>query len=314
MSRYRSKLPQLYDTFITDGGLETTLVFHEGIELPCFASFTLLQDAAGCAVLRRYFRRYIDMARARGVGIVLESATWRANPDWGARLGFSPQALTMLQRKAIAELEALRAEHATPATPIVISGNLGPRGDGYVADRRMSAVEALDYHHAQVETFAATSADMVAAFTMNYAEEAIGVLLAARDCAMPAAISFTVETDGRLPSGESLADAVRRCDDATGGHAAYYMLNCAHPEHFAHVLDDDPLLAERLRGIRANASRCSHAELDEATELDAGDPDELGRQYVALRRSLPRLSVVGGCCGTDHRHVEAICGALAQAA
>jgi homocysteine S-methyltransferase len=312
MSRYRNDLPQLYDTFITDGGMETTLVFHDGIELPCFASFTLLRDEAGCEILRRYFRTYIDMALARRVGIVLESATWRANPDWAGRLGFAAEELAALNRKAIAELEALRNEHQTTDTAIVISGNLGPRGDGYVPDARMSAVQARDYHGAQIEVFADTAADMVAAFTMNYAEEAIGVLLAARDCAMPAAISFTVETDGCLPSGETLVDAIRRCDDASAGHAAYYMINCAHPEHFAHVLDQ-PLLAERLRGLRANASRRSHAELDEATELDIGDPLELGRQYRALRRSLPKLSVVGGCCGTDHRHIDAICSAFVAA-
>lgn len=313
MSHYRNKLPQLHDLFITDGGLETTLVFHEGLELPAFAAFTLLDDEAGCEALRRYYARYAELARVHGVGIVLETATWRANADWGARLGYGPAALAGLNRRAVTLLEQIRAEYDNEHTPVVISGNLGPRGDGYVPGLCMTTTQARDYHAAQVAGFAASSADMVAAFTMNYVDEAIGIVEAAREHAMPVAISFTVETDGRLPSGDALADAVRRCDDATQGHAAYYMLNCAHPEHFAHVLDD-PLLARRVRGLRANASRLSHAELDESTELDSGDPQELGAQYRALRRSLPGLAVVGGCCGTDHRHVDAICRSLAQAA
>lgn len=313
ISRYRQNLPQLYDTFISDGGLETTLVFHEGLDLPAFAAFDLLKDQAGCDILHRYYDRYAALARAHGVGIVLETATWRANPDWGVRLGYDPVALGEANRRAVRLLEQVRDAHESAHTHVVISGNLGPRGDGYVPGLRMSAAEARDYHASQVADFAGSAADMVAAFTMNYVEEAAGIIEAAREYAMPVAISFTVETDGRLPSGEGLADAIRRCDGLTGACAAYYMLNCAHPDHFAHVLDD-PLLAERVRGVRANASRQSHAELDECTELDDGNPDELGRQYAALRRSLPRLAVVGGCCGTDHRHIDAICRALAPAA
>jgi homocysteine S-methyltransferase len=312
MSQYRRRLPQLHDElFMTDGGLETTLIFHDGIELPAFASFDLLKDDAGLEVLRRYFIRYVELARAHGVGIVLESPTWRANPDWGAKLGYDAAALEDVNRKSIGLLLEVRAAYETAATRIVISGNLGPRGDGYVAGQRMSAREARDYHLPQIRTFARTDADMVAAYTMTYVEEAIGITAAAKDCEMPVAISFTLETDGRLPSGETLAEAVRRTDAETGAYPVYYMINCAHPEHFEDVLDGDGLLQERIRGLRANASRRSHAELDESTDLDAGNPEELGGQYRTLRARLPRLSVVGGCCGTDHRHVDAICRSLA---
>jgi len=311
MSPYRNHLPQLGQRpFITDGGLETTLVYHEGIDLPHFAAFVLLDRPEHERVLRTYFERYASLARANGVGAVLESATWRANPDWGAKLGYDGDALADVQRRAIAQLVAVREEFDSETTPIVVSGNLGPRGDGYRADARMSANEAEAYHGAQVRTFAATDADMVAAFTMNYTDEAIGIVRAAKSSDMPVAISFTVETDGRLPSGESLEEAITRTDDATGAHAAYYMINCAHPTHFAGVLEAGSGWRARLRGLRANASKRSHAELDAATELDVGDPAELGRDYVAIRRALPALNVVGGCCGTDHRHVEAMCRAL----
>jgi homocysteine S-methyltransferase len=312
MSHYRKHLPQLHDAlFMTDGGLETTLIFHDGIDLPYFAAFDLLKNDAGVEKLRRYFLRYVEIARARGIGIVLEAPTWRANPDWAEKLGYSPRALAEANRKAIDLLLEIRAACETRATRIVISGNLGPRGDGYRADDRMTVAAARAYHAPQIRTFAGTEADMVAAFTMNYVEEAIGIVHAAREAAMPVAISFTLETDGRLPCGDTLAGAIERTDAETDGYPAYYMINCAHPTHFDAVLRSGGAWRRRIRGLRANASRRSHAELDESTDLDSGDPQELGGHYRELRSLLPGMTVVGGCCGTDHRHVEAICAAFA---
>jgi S-methylmethionine-dependent homocysteine/selenocysteine methylase len=253
------------------------------------------------------------VARRQERGIVLETATWRANPDWASKLGYDATTLAEANRRAVALLQVVRAQWETPTTPIVISGNLGPRGDGYRPEARMTVDEARRYHAPQVLTFAATDADMVAAFTMNYVEEAAGITLAARDAHMPLALSFTVETDGRLPSGDSLASAIARVEDISGAYPAYYMINCAHPTHFAHILKSElGGLAERVRGVRANASRRSHAELDASTDLDAGNPTELGLEYRELRDLLPRLCVIGGCCGTDHRHIEALGTALAS--
>jgi homocysteine S-methyltransferase len=311
MSKYRHQLPQLGDRLLmTDGGLETTLIFHQGVDLPLFAAFDLLKDDDGTERLRRYYRRYAEIARDSGLGMVLEAPTWRANRDWAAQLGYDNVRLTDINRKAIGLMLEIRAQFESPDRPHVISGNLGPRGDGYVPSRRMTASEARDYHREQIATFAATDADMVAVFTMNYPEEAIGVALATRELQMPLAVSFTLETDGRLPSGETLGDAIARTDDASGGHPAYYMINCAHPTHFADVLDADAPWLPRVRGLRANASKRSHAELDQSTDLDAGDPDEFGGEYRALRPLFPALSVVGGCCGTDERHLASICAAL----
>jgi homocysteine S-methyltransferase len=310
-SRYRAQLPQLAGAlFLTDGGIETTLVYHQGVELPCFAAFHLLKDEGGTGVLRAYFERYARLARAQGLGLVLEAPTWRANADWAARLGYDRAALAAANRGAIDLLVEVREAYEDPATPIVISGNLGPRGDGYRPGLTMSVSAARGYHAAQIDTFAATPADLVAAFTMNYPQEAIGIALAARAAAMPVVISFTVETDGRLPSGATLAEAIVETDDASGGYPSYYMINCAHPEHLIPALERGGSWVERVRGLRANASRRSHAELDQCTDLDIGDPEELGRQYADLRTLLPRLSVAGGCCGTDHRHVEAIAASL----
>jgi homocysteine S-methyltransferase len=307
MSRYRSALPQLSDAlFLADGGIETTLIFLDGLELPDFAAFHLLRDAEGTEALRRYFAPYVAIAKRLGTGLVLESATWRASADWGARLGYSPQALADANRAAVALLERMRDESGSVPGGMVLSGCVGPRGDGYVPAQAMSADEAEAFHRAQIETFADTAADMVCAITMNYVEEAIGIARAAKRCAMPVAISFTVETDGRLPTGQGLRAAVEQVEDATGGSPAYYMINCAHPSHFEAVLTDDGPWLDRVRGLRANASRQSHAELNESTTLDAGDPAELARDYARLKRRLRKLNVLGGCCGTDSRHIEAI--------
>jgi S-methylmethionine-dependent homocysteine/selenocysteine methylase len=245
------------------------------------------------------------------VGLILESATWRASRDWAERLGHTPGELADLNRAAIRQLEGIRAEFQTAKTRIVISGCLGPRGDGYNPTNLMSDEGAEAYHAEQVRIFADSAADLVTAITMNYVDEAIGITRAARRVGMPAVISFTVETDGRLPTGETLQAAIERVDTATAAYPAYYMINCAHPTHFEGVLDEKQPWAQRLRGLRANASRQSHAELNESPTLDTGDPVELGREYAVLKRRLPRLNVMGGCCGTDHRHVEQIATACA---
>jgi S-methylmethionine-dependent homocysteine/selenocysteine methylase len=311
MSKYRHRLPQLRNSlFLTDGGLETTLVFHEGVDLPHFAAFDLLRTETGIARLRRYFEAYTRIALERRVGIVLEAPTWRANADWAAKLGYDAATLADANRTAIGLLLEVRAALETAGTPIVISGNLGPRGDGYRPDARMSVAEAARYHGAQIETFAGTDADMIGAFTMNYVEEALGIAQAARAANMPLALSFTVETDGKLPSGQSLAEAIDRVDAQSDEYPVYYMINCAHPSHFEHVLDELGSKVRRVHGLRANASRRSHAQLDASSDLDAGDPHELGGEYRVLARKLPALTVVGGCCGTDDRHVSAIAAAM----
>ncbi|MCY7411892.1 MAG: homocysteine S-methyltransferase family protein [Salinibacterium sp.] len=310
MTNVRTKLPQLDGgLFLTDGGIETTLIFHEGLEIPDFAAFHLLKTPEGEAALRKYFRTYAAIARQFGTGLILESATWRANADWGTRLGYTSEALADANRNAIGLLELIRNEYETNQTQVVISGCVGPRGDGYVPHNAMSEQQAEAYHREQVETFASSAADMVCAITMNYVEEAVGIVRATQQADMPVAISFTVETDGNLPTGQTLKAAIEHVDAATSGYPSYYMINCAHPTHFEHVLTEGGSWLERIRGLRANASRKSHAELNESPELDVGNPVELGTQYARVKERLSRLNVMGGCCGTDHRHVEQIADA-----
>lgn len=305
--RYRSALPQLKDRpFLTDGGLETTLCFIEDWDLPEFAAFVLLDSASGRQSLNQYYQRYIDIARQHQTGLILESPTWRASAKWGALLDYSPDQLTDINRRAIELLAELRSQHATRRTPMVLSGCIGPHSDGYEPATRLSADAAAEYHWLQARAFKATAADMLCAVTMTYVDEAIGVVRAAESVDMPVAISFTVETDGRLPTGPSLAEAINRVDTAVAEPPAYYMINCAHPEHFIEQLRDGGDWLQRIGGLRGNASTKSHAELDAATELDDGDPSAFGQVHVTLKDLLPNLGVFGGCCGTDHRHVQAI--------
>ena len=307
-SRYRHKLPQLDGSFfLTDGGLETSLIFHDGIDLPEFAAFDLLKDDEGTDALRRYFRIYARLAAENRAGFVLESPTWRASPRWAKQIGYSDEELERLNRKAIGLMEEIREEFESDDSPFVISGNIGPQDDGYNPQQLLSADEAEEYHSTQIDIFADTVADMVTTMTMTYADEAIGIARAAKHAGMPSVISFTLETDGNLPNGQSLGDAIGEVEAATGSSPAYYMINCAHPTHFADVLEGRWL--ERVQGLRANASTRSHAELDEAEDLDDGDPEDLGARYAALRDKLPALNVVGGCCGTDRRHIGEICSA-----
>jgi S-methylmethionine-dependent homocysteine/selenocysteine methylase len=290
--------------------METTLIFDNGIDLPHFASFVLLDNASGIEALSDYYASYVAIAAEHGVGIVLDTPTWRANPDWGDLLGYSAEALADFNRRGVALLQEIRSGAGNAVPEVVISGCMGPRGDGYRVDSQMTSEEAQRYHEPQVATFADTEADLVSSLTLTYADEAVGVARAAEAAGIPSVISFTVETDGRLPSGQSLGEAIEEVDAETDGSVAYFMINCAHPTHFVEVLGEGGDWRARIRGLRANASEKSHAELDEAEELDTGNPQALARHYRDLQTSLPNLNVVGGCCGTSHVHVAEICAAL----
>lgn len=293
---------------ITDGGLETTLVFHQGIDLEDFAAFPLLRSEDGRSALAGYYAPYVELAERLGVGMVLDTPTWRASSDWGARQGFGTDDMAAVNREAVEFVRGIAEESALDE--VVINGAIGPRGDGYEVGTMMTVDEAASYHGPQIRAFRDAGVDSVTAVTMTYVDEAIGIARAAAAADVPVVIGFTTETDGRLPSGQALADAIAQVDAETGGVATFFMVNCAHPSHFSAVLDGSAEWCRRIGAIRANASRASHEELDAAPELDRGDPAELANDYVELRRSLPSLHLVGGCCGTDHEHVAAIGEAL----
>jgi homocysteine S-methyltransferase len=295
---------------LTDAGLETVLIFDEGFELPQFAAFPLVDSDEGRAALRRYYEPFLELARDRDVPLVLSAPTWRANADWGHVLGYEGEDLAAVNRRAVAFVESVRDEALPPAERgnVVVEGSVGPRSDAYSPTLVMDAEEAERYHAVQLRTFADAGCVQATALTLTYPDEGIGIARAAKAAQLPIVVGFTVETDGRLQSGDSIEDAILAVDEATDGAVEFFVINCAHPTHFAGALPEGDS-RRRIRGLRANASTLSHAELDEAEELDSGDPADLAERYVALRRDLPELEVLGGCCGTDIRHVTAICDA-----
>ena len=300
-------LPQLDGgLFLTDGGMETSLIYLEGLELPQFAAFILLRDPVGRRRLADYYCPYLELAaETPQAGFILETATWRASADWGALLGYDATALVAANHDAAALVSELRDQwQPRIAGPVVLSGQIGPRGDGYVIAAAHSAQEHADFHLPQARALKDGGVDMLSAMTMTSSAEAIGVARAARSVGLPVSVSFTVETDGRLPSGERLQDAIEAAD--ADAPPDYFALNCAHPSHFLARLAEGGAWTKRIRSIRANASPRSHAELDAATELDIGDPQDLGNSYRRLRAWSPALNVLGGCCGTDLRHLRAI--------
>ena len=300
------KLTTATRPFLTDGGFETWMFFVEGFEAPEFSALVLMDDAVFRDRARAYFDRFLAMAEAAGTGYVLDTNTWRGCIEWAPNLGVTPDDLLRLSRDAVLFAQDIRAHWAGRVNPILVNGVVGPAGDGYVADDAPDAARAAEIHRPQIEVFAKAGVDMVSAITMTNVPESVGIAQDAAACGLPSVISFTVETDGRLPTGETLAEAIRATDEATGQSPLYYMVNCAHPDHFRGALETDGDWLSRIGGLRANASRMSHAELDEQETLDIGDPEEFGGLYGELAALLPSLRVVGGCCGTDHRHVGCV--------
>ena len=305
-----TSLPQLSGTpLVTDGGMETDLIFHHGVDLPHFAAFPLVETRAGRDQLTRYYDGYAAVAAGAGAGLLLEAPTWRASPDWGALLGYDAAGLARVNGAAVEFLRGLRERYAGSLgdRDALVAGMVGPRSDGYQPGEAMSADEAQEYHGPQIRAFAAAGADMVSALTLTGAGEATGIVRAARDAGLPVAISFTVETDGTLADGGTLAGAIGAVDAAAAPD--YFGVNCSHPGHVAPALsapDGDDGWRDRIAGVRYNASALSHAELDESEELDEGDPAALAAAHRKVAPLLPRLSVLGGCCGTDARHVAAL--------
>lgn len=295
--------------FLMDGGLETTLIFDDGFDLPSFASIAMMLNKAGREGLERYYQRFINVAGRHGTGFIFDSPTWRASPDWASKIGLNQTQLTKAVEDAIGLMRSMRDAHRAARLPMIVAGCVGPRGDGYVAGEVMTAAEAQDYHQGQVAAMLGAGADYISALTMTNAPEATGIARAAQARGAAAVISFTVETDGRLPTGQSLPDAIREVDELTDSWPAFYMVNCAHPSHFASVIEGGGGWTARIGGLRCNASAKSHAELNEATELDRGDAQDLAARAKRLVDRLPDVRVLGGCCGTDHTHV----GAIAQA-
>ncbi len=295
---------------VTDGGLETDLVFLRGIELPEFAAFPLLDSAEGREALADYYRAYVDIAVRAGAPLLLETPTWRANPDHATVLGYDAAGLDRVNRMAVEFMSGLAREREADLVGWSVGGMVGPRGDGYASAGPVDPDAAADYHRPQLASFAAAGISRACVLTLTEVGEAIGLSRAAADVGLAIGIGFTVETDGRLPDGTRLAEAVAAVDAVAP--PAYFVINCAHPSHILAGLQSDHDLdtawRERIGGLRVNASTMTHAELDESEVLDDGDPVQLAIDQQPLIDAFANLEVLGGCCGTDARHVAAMWG------
>ena len=299
--------PRLKDKiYLTEGGTETEILYKWGYALPEFAMFPLLDNPEADAVIRDMYRRYFDVAAEHNTGMLVLGHDYRASPDWGAKLGYSPEGLAEMERRTVRFLDEIRAEYSAKVTDAYIAGCIGPRGDAYGTGAEIGENEAEDYHSVQLPTLRETPADMAIAVTFNNIPEAVGVIRAAEGIGLPIGVSLTLTTESRLRSGPTLRKAVETIDERTNGAAAWFGTNCSHPLEFEPALADEGPWIERLRYMRPNAVKMEKLALCKLGHLEDGDPVELGHQMGDLARRYPQMDLLGGCCGTDERHLDEI--------
>ncbi|WP_135501055.1 homocysteine S-methyltransferase family protein [Roseovarius aestuariivivens] len=299
-------LPQSQGRLMTcGGGFETWLQYVDGFELRHFCAFELIDDPRGRACLADYHRKLVEAAVANGVGVINEGLHYRASRDWGTLIGYSREALEEINIRGIEFYKDFAREYKSEATPMLVGGVIGPRGDAYNVGRTPDEAEAEDYHAEQILTFKKAGADLVTAATFSSVAEATGLTRAAKAAGMPVVISFFVAKGGKLKGGETLEEAIAQVDAATDSAPAYYMINCTHPTEFMPGLDDGGWV-RRLGGFMPNAVAMDTLDLCKLGHLEDGDPAELGGQMADLARRYPHINVWGGCCGTDGRHIGEI--------
>lgn len=291
--------------YLTEGGIETEMMYKWGFDLPHFAMFPLLDNPEAMAAMRGMYRRYLDVAAKHGMCALMGGLDYRASPDWGALLGYSPESLAQANHRSIAFLRELAREYATDIPEILVQGFIGPRGDAYQLNRTITETEAEDYHSVQLATLKEADVDLAWAFTLNNVAEAIGIARAAARIEVPLAISFTLDDNSKLKSGPSLAEAIESVDAATGGSAVFFSINCSHPFEFEPGLESGDWIG-RVRGLRPNASRMEKVALCKLGHLEEGDPVELGQLMGDLARRYPHMDIWGGCCGTGDVHLDEI--------
>lgn len=305
MTTTEAKLLLQDGPFLTEGGVYTHLMFDLNVELRNLAAFELLFDASKEAILKDLHRTFADIAIKYGVSIILDTETWRASSNWYKLVGTSAKQQTKIHPLALASSRRLAdyvRDKSEGKVNAIVVGTMGPLNDAYKFDKDLSVEVARNYHRAQMLEFKANKAGAVGAYTLSTSTEALAIALEAKDATIPCFLSFTVETDGTLPSGESLQMAVERVDEETQNSVLFFMVNCAHPRHVRKAVENDGAWIQRIRGVRGNASIKSHEELNNSTELHSGDPVQFANDLLSLRDIFPQLVVMGGCCGTSPDH------------
>lgn len=293
-------------TFLTEGGTETEIMFRYGHDFPHFAMFELLKNERAMADLRDMYTQYLDVVAETGFAALLSGLDYRASPDWGRLLGYSPQGLADVQVQCIDFLRDVAAPYAGQISEICYAGIIGPRGDAYGSGGTMTADEAQDYHSTQLTTLKGLDVDLAWAATFNNIPEAVGVARAAASIGVPVCIAFTLTSDHRLRSGPSLREAVETVDRETGdARPIGYGINCSHPLEYAPALEPGDWF-RRVRSIRPNAALMDKIALCKLNHLEEGDPVELGQQLGDLARDNPQIDMWGGCCGSWDKHLREI--------
>ena len=307
--------PQTKGTvYLTEGGQETEIMYKFGHDLPEFAMFPLLDRPAALAALRAMYKRYLEVAAAARLSVIIGGLDYRASPDWGAKLGYTPEALADAQVRCVDFLREVAEPFRERIPTVLIAGIIGPRGDAYSLNRTVTADEAENYHLQQLSTLARAGVDLVTALTFNSVPEAVGVARAAARAGLPLGISFTLDNStSRLMSGPSLRKAVEATDRECGmAKPDFYGVNCSHPLEFLPALEPGGWV-ERIRMLRPNASSMDKIELCKIGHLEEGDPQELGTLMGELARRYPHIDIWGGCCGTWEKHLAQIAYHVTQA-
>jgi len=299
--------------YLTEGGTETEILYKYGYEVPHFAVFELLNDPAGKRQLEAMFARYLDAAADNNWAALMGGLDYRASPDWGRLLGYSPAGLTEMQIRCIECLRDVARPYRGQLPDIRISGIVGPRGDAYALNRTITAQEAEDYHAPQLETLKQLDVDMAWAATFNNVAEAVGVSRAASKIGVPVCLSFTLSGNHRLQSGPTLREAVETVDAEAGEHRpTCFGINCSHPLEFIPALEPGDWVL-RVRSIRPNATAMDKLSLCKLGHLEDGDPVDLGRRLADLAARYPHIDMWGGCCGTWDRHLGEIARSVSAA-
>lgn len=298
--------------YLTEAGTETEVLYKEGYELPHFAMWTLLDNPEAMERIGDMYRRYLDVAAENETGIVLCGFDYRASPDWAALLDVDRDGLREVIHRGIGFLRDVSDPYRDRVPHILLGGSIGPRGDAYSRGEPVTADSAEEYHSFQIACLKEAGADIACAHTFNNIPEAVGVARAARAEGLPLAMYFSLDSSSRLNTGPSLRDAVIETDSQTGNAPLFYGLNCSHPVEFEPALEPGDWI-DRLRSIRPNASKMEKIALCKLGHLEDGDPDELGAQMGDLARRYPHMDIMGGCCGTDERHLSRIAEAVKAA-
>lgn len=273
----------------------------------------LIYQESGRAALETIYRQYLAIGQRYQLPLLLSTPTWRAGRERIAAAGLAGRDLNGDNTRFLAKLRDGSGDYARQ---VAICGLMSCRGDAYKPDEAMSADAAADFHAWQADALAAAGVDFLLAATLPALSEALGLARAQAATGLPYVISFVARREGTLLDGTPLSVAISTIDAAVTPRPLAYLVNCTHASIFRSALlnerNSSPLVKQRVIGLLANTAALSPEELNERTDLVEEAPAVFGRSVAALRSELG-MKILGGCCGTDQRHIECLARALVSA-